>query len=157
MQPANVALATEQAELAASLSRTSRNSWLSCHRCAGALLFDNSILCTGISDSTHLNVIDLHQGPRRASWKQSQQQQQQRAVPDLLQSMVMAQQNNTNTFRRPGLKTSAKRGVESVGRLDRFRIPMDDVVTAVSSHPNQNLVIVGGESMRLRIVDIASN
>lgn len=34
---------------------------------------------------------------------------------------------------------------------------MNDVVTAVSGHPNQNLVIAGGESMRLRIVDIGSS
>ncbi|CAI5730943.1 unnamed protein product [Peronospora destructor] len=38
-----------------------RNSWLSCHRCTGTFLFDKSIMCTGIHDTTSLTMIDLHQ------------------------------------------------------------------------------------------------
>ncbi|KAG7395891.1 hypothetical protein PHYBOEH_003055 [Phytophthora boehmeriae] len=43
------------------LPRSFRNSWLSCHRCTGAFLFDKSVMCTGIHDATGLNVIDLTQ------------------------------------------------------------------------------------------------
>uniref|UniRef100_H3HBX0 Uncharacterized protein n=1 Tax=Phytophthora ramorum TaxID=164328 RepID=H3HBX0_PHYRM len=48
------------------LPRSLRNSWLSCHRCTGTFLFDESIMCTGIHDATNLNIMGIW-GPRTGS------------------------------------------------------------------------------------------
>ncbi|KAF1331182.1 hypothetical protein FI667_g4404, partial [Globisporangium splendens] len=155
--PASVVLMSEQEQpTTASVSRLGRNSWLSCHRCAGTLLFEDSILCTGVFDNANLNMIDLNQlPPRPRSLKDSE-----------VHTLVLdnSEQASTpyplNNFTRPTLMgritvATTKRGSgDSVGRLDRFRIPMDGLVTAVSSHPHRNLVVCGGEGIRLQIVDM---
>uniref|UniRef100_K3WMK9 Uncharacterized protein n=1 Tax=Globisporangium ultimum (strain ATCC 200006 / CBS 805.95 / DAOM BR144) TaxID=431595 RepID=K3WMK9_GLOUD len=154
--PASVVLMSEQEQpTTASVSRQGRNSWLSCHRCAGTLLFDDSILCTGVFDNVNLNMIDLHQLPHRPkSLKESE-----------VHTLVLdnSEQAPTpyplNNFNKPTLTgritlAATKRGPgDSVGRLDRFRIPTDGLITAVSGHPHRNLVVCGGEGMRLQIVD----
>lgn len=144
---------SEQEQAVAPLSRQGRNSWLTCHRCAGTLLFDDAILCTGIFDNANLNVIDLHQLPRRASVKESESH---------MQSMRL--ENSTtpsplHNLRKPApsvrMASTFKRGSgESIARLDRFRIPMNGLVTAVSAHPNQHVVVCGGDNMRLQIVAV---
>ncbi|KAK1946048.1 hypothetical protein P3T76_003096 [Phytophthora citrophthora] len=111
------------------LPRSLRNSWLSCHRCTGTLLFDKSILCTGIHDATSLNVIDLHQLRRTTA-------------SDTVKNLNSSESGVANTGRS---------GVE---RLDRFRIPTSSVVTAVTAHPSQHAVICGGESMRLQVLGV---
>ncbi|CAH0481833.1 unnamed protein product [Peronospora belbahrii] len=108
------------------VSRSLRHSWLSCHRCTGTFLFDKSILCTGIHDAKSLTMIDLHQ---------------LRVATD--------QKSDASKF---GAASSDISELPAVERIHRFRIPMNGVVTAVASHPNQHLVICGGENMRLQIM-----
>ncbi|CAI5743001.1 unnamed protein product [Hyaloperonospora brassicae] len=109
--------------------RTLRNSWLSCHRCKGAFLFDKSIMCTGIHDTTSLNMIDLHHLRR----------------------------NKSDANGDAAAKIGANTEVPIAERLDRFRIPMSSVITAVAAHPNQHSVICGGENMTLQIMSVVGN
>jgi len=87
-----------------------RSSWLNCHRCEGQVLFNGSILCTGVHEDTTLNLIDLNQPTGASSL---------------------------------GRKTRD----EQIQRLQRFRLQMDGVVTAVSAHPMRHLVVCGMEEM----------
>ncbi|KAF4037614.1 hypothetical protein GN244_ATG10349 [Phytophthora infestans] len=114
------------------LPRSLRNSWLSCHRCVGTFLFDKSIMCTGIHDVTSLNVIDL--------------QQLRRTEAPVFIKTSEADEVDAAKLDNPGLP--------AVERLDRFRIPMDSIVTAVAAHPTQHAVICGGENMRLQVMGL---
>uniref|UniRef100_A0AAV1UGN3 Uncharacterized protein n=1 Tax=Peronospora matthiolae TaxID=2874970 RepID=A0AAV1UGN3_9STRA len=111
------------------LPRSLRNSWLSYHRCTGTFLFDKSIMCTGIHDATSLNMIDLHHLRRHQS-----------------------DMNGDTTT-----KTEKNAEIPIVERLDRFRIPMSSVITAVAGHPNQHSVVCGGENMRLQVMSVVGN
>ncbi|TYZ56939.1 hypothetical protein PybrP1_003192 [[Pythium] brassicae (nom. inval.)] len=145
--PMSIATASEQVQSAPhALLRADRSSWLSCHRCSGALLFDGAILCTGIYESPNLNVIDLNQVPRGPLGHEAHQ-----AVTTTTASQRPPSSAFQSASSHPTLRM-VKRGAESVGRLDRFRVPMDGVVTAVSGHPTQKLVVCGGEGMRLQVV-----
>ncbi|KAE9197753.1 hypothetical protein PF004_g19739 [Phytophthora fragariae] len=117
------------------LPRSLRNSWLSCHRCRGTFLFDESIMCTGIHDTTSLNMIDLQQLRRIEIAKTTNYDDGNDGIDGLRD-------------KAPGSK------LPSIERLDRFRIPMSSIITAVAAHPNQHSVICGGENMRLQIIGV---
>ncbi|KAH7484731.1 hypothetical protein KRP22_005898 [Phytophthora ramorum] len=116
------------------LPRSLRNSWLSCHRCTGTFLFDESIMCTGIHDATNLNVIDMHQ---LQHWHAAAT-----STKDDADKVETAR--SSNSYAR----------LPAVERLDRFRIPMNSIVTAVAAHPSEQAVICGGENMRMQIMGI---
>ncbi|KAF1792444.1 WD40-repeat-containing domain [Phytophthora cactorum] len=128
--PSVLSMASESEYQRDFLPRSLRNSWLSCHRCAGTFLFDKSIICTGIHDVTSLNVIDLRQLRR-------------------IETTALAQKDDANEVDTAKLGNP---GPPAVERLDRFRIPMDSIITAVAAHPNQHAVICGGENMRLQVM-----
>ncbi|GMF40310.1 unnamed protein product [Phytophthora fragariaefolia] len=116
------------------ISRSLRNSWISNHRCRGTFLFDESIMCTGIHGVTSLNVIDLHQLRRIDG-------------------------DNETTFSDKGEDgaegargSTADPELPAVERLDRFRIPMNSVITAIAAHPNKHMVICGGEHLKLQLM-----
>ncbi|KAL7686176.1 putative WD40/YVTN repeat-like-containing domain superfamily [Plasmopara halstedii] len=109
-----------------------RNSWLSCHRCAGALLFDNSIMCSGSHDATSLDMIDLRQLYR-------------------VEPTTSTIKENVDEGNPAKLGNSQLQPVE---RLDRFRISTNNFITAVAAHPNQHVVICGGKSMELQIIGV---
>ncbi|TDH66828.1 hypothetical protein CCR75_003107 [Bremia lactucae] len=114
------------------LPRSFRNSWLSSHRCAGTMLFDKSIMCTGIHDAASLNVIDLHQlRTIRASF------------PAQIYEPCKEHEAKPNEFE-----------LQAVERLDRFQISTNNIITAVTAHPNQCAVICGGENMTLQIMGV---
>ncbi|KAG7382361.1 hypothetical protein PHYPSEUDO_004986 [Phytophthora pseudosyringae] len=127
--PSVLSMASESEFQRDFLPRSLRNSWLSCHRCTGTFLFGKSIMCTGIHDAASLNVIDLHQ--------------LRRIKP------VNKYAANEGDTAKPG-----NSGLPAVERLDRFRIPMNSIVTAVAAHPNLHAVICGGENMRLQVMGI---
>ncbi|KAG3163264.1 hypothetical protein PI126_g5596 [Phytophthora idaei] len=114
--PSVLSMASESEYQRDFLPRSLRNSWLSCHRCAGTFLFDKSIMCTGIHDVTSLNVIDLRQLRR-------------------IETTALAQKDDANEVDTAKLGNP---GPPAVERLDRFRIPMDSIITAVAAHPNQH-------------------
>ncbi|KAG2828767.1 hypothetical protein PC118_g7627 [Phytophthora cactorum] len=121
--PSVLSMASESEYQRDFLPRSLRNSWLSCHRCAGTFLFDKSIICTGIHDVTSLNVIDLRQLRR-------------------IETTALAQKDDANEVDTAKLGNP---GPPAVERLDRFRIPMDSIITAVAAHPNQHAVICGAD------------
>ena len=53
-----------------------------------------------------------------------------------------------------GVANSEILDVPAIERLDRFQIPMNGIVTAVAAHPNQHLIICGGESMKLQFMGV---
>ncbi|ETO80309.1 hypothetical protein F444_05175 [Phytophthora nicotianae P1976] len=130
--PSVLSMASESEYQRDFLPRSLRNSWLSCHRCAGTLLFDDSIMCTGIHDVTSLNVIDLHQ----------------------LRRMEVSKPTKKDDANEVDTAKPDKPGLPVVERLDRFRIPMDSIITAVVAHPNQHAVLCGGENMRLKVMGV---
>lgn len=92
-------------------------------------------MCTGIHDTTSLNVIDLQQ-LRRIKTQPATKREDGKVEVDGVR-------NST-----PGPELPA------IERLDRFRIPMSSIMTAVAAHPNQHSVICGGENMRLQIMGV---
>lgn len=112
--------------------RSLRSSWLSCHRCAATLLFDDTIMCTGIHDANHVNMIDLHQLRRH-------------------HGSALPAKDNADEKKATKL---GKDEVQAVERLDRFRIATDSIITAVTAHPNQHAVICGGANMKLQILGV---
>ncbi|KAG3246034.1 hypothetical protein PI124_g9228 [Phytophthora idaei] len=122
--PSVLSMASESEYQRDFLPRSLRNSWLSCHRCAGTFLFDKSIMCTGIHDVTSLNVIDLRQLRR-------------------IETTALAQKDDANEVDTAKLGNP---GPPAVERLDRFRIPMDSIITAVAAHPNQHAPLVASQT-----------
>ncbi|CAH0487070.1 unnamed protein product [Peronospora farinosa] len=112
-----------------------RNSWLSCHRCTGTFLLDKSILCTGIHDTTSLTMIDLHQLQHITAF-----------------TTTIDETSDADKFRVAHSGIYGK--VPTVERLDRFQIPMNDIITTVAAHPNQHLIICGGQSMKFQIMGL---
>jgi hypothetical protein len=135
--PSVLSAASESEHQRDFLPNSLRNSWLSCHRCSATLLFDKSILCTGIHDASSLNVIDLHQLRR-------------------VEAAATAKTNDeaSEFFHRE--KSSSSR-LPALERLDRFRVPMNSVITAVAAHPNEHSVICGGENMRLQVMCVTGH